>query len=103
MSTYREESLPETLQDMSDRFGKPFVRHMIERFGGITLIIPAKSRKDAASSGIVRLLGAGCPFRLSAHLWRYENLYPHFAPGEDPRTGHEHQRRAGRVGSQGAE
>lgn len=56
MSTYREESLPETLQDMSDRFGKPFVRHMIERFAGITLIIPAKSRKTRLARELVRLL-----------------------------------------------
>ena len=49
MSTYREESLPETLQDMSDRFGKPFVRHMIERFGGITLIA---ERDELARKGL---------------------------------------------------
>lgn len=57
MSTYREESLPETLQDMSDRFGKPFVRHMIERFAGITLIIPAKSRKTRLARELCAFLG----------------------------------------------
>lgn len=57
MSTYREESLPETLQDMSDRFGKPFVRHMIERFAGITLIIPAKSRKTQLTRELCAFLG----------------------------------------------
>lgn len=57
MSTYREESLSETLQDMSDRFGKPFVRHMIERFAGITLIIPAKSRKTRLARELCTFLG----------------------------------------------
>lgn len=33
MSTYREESLPETLQDMSDRFGKPFERFTTAQVG----------------------------------------------------------------------
>ena len=76
MSTYREESLPETLQDMSDRFGKPFVRHMIERFAGITLIIPAKSRKTRLARELCTFLGQDA---LSDFLHTYGGCFFLFA------------------------
>lgn len=57
MSELTAESLPETLQDMAGRFGTPLVWHLLKRFAGITLIIPAKSRETPLSLELCDLLG----------------------------------------------
>lgn len=62
------ESLPETLRDMAGRFGMPFVRRLVGRFGGATLSIPVKSREAALSRELGRWLG---PDGLSRFLHHY--------------------------------
>ena len=57
MSELTAESLPETLQDMAGHFGTPLVWHLLKRFAGITLIIPAKSRETPLSLELCDLLG----------------------------------------------
>lgn len=68
MSELTAESLPETLQDMAGHFGTPLVWHLLKRFAGITLIIPAKSRETPLSRELCDLLG---PNALSDFLHTY--------------------------------
>lgn len=68
MNVNKAESLPEKLQDMAGLFGMSFVGHLLERFAGMTLIIPAKSREVPLSRELRALLG---PDAFSSFLHTY--------------------------------